>query len=152
MTQTSEKPTRNVSTICRRRALWAPGLCAWGLITLSGLTAPNCFADPQEPQPPGQNQVTQAAADPSTPPNGIPHLTSPQNLPPGTTDTPVDAPGSAGLSYLQSVWHALQNNELNWRDALVLLAQRPMDPNAAPPPGVAASPQPPVASPTTLAP
>jgi hypothetical protein len=122
------------------------------VITVSALTAPTCLADPQEPLPPGQNQVVQAAADPSTPMNGVPHLTSPDNLPPGTTDTPVDPPGTAGLTYLQQVWSAVQNHEVSWREAVVLLAQRPMDPNAAPPPGVAASPQPPVADPSPPAP
>ena len=142
MTHASNKGTRNAGTVCCRRPLWAAGLCAGTVLTLAGLTAPSCLADPQEPPPPGQNQFVQAAADPSTPLNGVPHLTSPENLPPGTTDTPVDSPGTGGLSYLQQVWRAAQNHEVSWRDALVLLAQRPMDPNAAPPPGLAASPQP----------
>lgn len=78
-----------------------------------------------------------------TPPNGMPHLSSPQNLPPDTTDVPPDAADSGGLGYLRDIWHAYQTQDVSGRDALLLLTQRPMDPNAAPPPGLSANPTPP---------
>src|SRR5271165_446685 len=67
------------------------------------------------------------------------HLSSPDNLPPGTTDTP---PGQGhSLSYLRELWQALQNQDIDRKDAaILLLTQRPMDPNAAAP-GLAPGPQ-----------
>ena len=78
------------------------------------------------------------AGDLATPPNGMPHLSSPENLPPGTTDTPPD--GDQPLGYLRDIWHAYQTQEVSGRDALLLLTQRPMSANAAPPPGMSANP------------
>jgi hypothetical protein len=71
-------------------------------------------------------------------------LSSLENLPPGTTDTPVDANQPRGLTYLRDIWHAYQTQEVNGRDALLLLTQRPMDENAAPPPGMSSNPTPPL--------
>jgi len=76
----------------------------------------------------------------------VPHLSSPQNPPPGTSDEPVGPPESRSLTYLRELWQAVQTQDVSARDALLLLTQRPLDPNAAPPPGVAANPQPPVSA------
>ena len=57
--------------------------------------------------------------------DGVQHLSSPDNLPPGTTaDQPVSS--SPNVSYLKELWHAVQNQEISRSDALVALAQRPM--------------------------
>ena len=97
--------------------------------------APSAPADPATPIPPAPDTVTQAAPGP------VPHLSSPSNLPPGTSNNPVDGTEPAGVSYARQIWEAIQDNDISWRQGLILLAQRPMDPNATPPPGVAAGPQ-----------
>jgi hypothetical protein len=88
--------------------------------------------------------VQPVAVDPATPPKPVPHLSSPENLPPGTTDTPLDNQGN-GMSYLRDIWHAYQTQEVDGKGALLLLTQRPMDANAVPPPGMPANPTPPTA-------
>jgi hypothetical protein len=97
--------------------------------------AASALADPATPVPPAPDTVNQAAPGP------VPHLSSPSNLPPGTSDDPVDGTEPAGVSYARQVWEAIQDHDINWSQGLILLAQRPMDPNATPPPGVAAGPQ-----------
>jgi hypothetical protein len=77
----------------------------------------------------------------ATPPEGIPHLSSPENLPPGTSATPTD-PAGPRLSYLRYLWHAVQTQDISGGEALLLLSQRPLDAQATPPPGMAAGPQP----------
>jgi resuscitation-promoting factor RpfA len=101
------------------------------------------------PGPAPDDTVQAAAGDLSTPPDGMPHLSSPENLPPGTTDTPPDGT-QRPLGYLRDIWHAYQTQEVSGSDALLLLTQRPMNANAAPPPGMPANPTPPV--PTDSAP
>src|SRR5262245_25240199 len=93
---------------------------------------------------PGPDGTVQAAGgELSAPPDGMPHLSSPENLPPGTTDTPPDG-GQRPLGYLRDIWHAYQTQEVSGADAfLLLLAQRPMSTNA-PPPRMPANPTPPV--------
>ena len=78
----------------------------------------------------------------------MPHLSSPENLPPGTTDAPPDAGQPRTLGYLRDLWHAVQTQEVSGRDALLLLTQRPMNADAAPPPGMSANPTPPLTCPT----
>jgi hypothetical protein len=107
-------------------------------------------ADPAAvtPPPPGpapDGTVQAAAADPATPPAAVPHLSSPENLPPGTTDTPPDPNQPRTLTYLQDLWHAVQTQEVSGKDALLLLTQRPMNADAVPPPGMPANPTPPTA-------
>jgi hypothetical protein len=70
--------------------------------------------------------------------DGAPHLSSPQNLPPGTTSTPTDP--QTKLSYLRDLWHAMRTQEVSGGDALLLLTQRPM--TSAPAGGMPAGPQP----------
>lgn len=94
---------------------------------------------PAPAAPPAAEEVsTQAAA----PVEGTPHLSSPENLPPDTTLTPVSRQGS-GLTYLRELWHAVRTQEVSGEDALLLLTQRPLSSNATPPPGMSANPTPP---------
>lgn len=115
---------------------------------------PPAPADPATVAAPAPQDATvqAAAADPAVPPEGVPHLSSPQNLPPGTTDTPVDAGQPRSLGYLRDLWHAVQTQDVSGKDALLLLTQRPLDPNAAPPPGLPANPNPPLPPEVALAP
>jgi hypothetical protein len=126
------------------------GLCALGVVTAFTMTMPSAMADPAIPTPPpapAPDIATQAvSADPAPPPTGVPHLSSPENLPPGTTDAPVGPPESHGLAYLRDIWHAVQTQDVSMADALLLMTQRPMDPNAVPPPGLPAGPQQPLAA------
>lgn len=72
-------------------------------------------------------------------PDGVPHLASPDNLPPGTTTAdPAQTPGDGpNVTYLREIWHAIQTQEISGKDALLALTQRPLTtPDAAggPPP------------------
>jgi hypothetical protein len=124
----------------RRTAL--PALSALGVMAAVIVTAPSALADPVAPTPlppppPGPAVVANAAE----PPAEVPHLPSPEYLPPGTVDAPV-VPEARGVTYLRELWHAIQTQEVSGSDALLLLTQRPLD--AAPPPGIAPGPQPPL--------
>ncbi|CAJ1582729.1 dopamine receptor D4 [[Mycobacterium] wendilense] len=94
--------------------------------------APVAGADPAAPEP-----RPDVAAEASV---GTPHLASPENLPPGATSTPP--PEGRGLGYLRDLWHAVQTQEVSGADALLLLTQRPMNPDAYSPRGLPAGPQP----------
>lgn len=77
----------------------------------------------------------------------VPHLPSPENLPPGTS-VASSAPSQPRLTYFRELWHAMQTQEVSGSDALLLLTQRPMVADAPPPPGLPAGPQvPPPAAP-----
>jgi hypothetical protein len=92
--------------------------------------------------------VDQQAAGPDVvipPPNGTPHLASPDALPPGSTMDPSAASGdSPDVSYLKNLWQAVQNHEISGKEALIMgLAQRGMStpmPDQAPGPNVPRSP------------
>lgn len=104
---------------------------------------------PPDPAPPAPTPAPapDGAVQPNslpTPADGVPHLSSPQNLPPDTTDVPPDAGQPRGLGYLRDIWHAYQTQEVSGRDALLLLTQRPLDADAVPPPGMPANPTPPL--------
>jgi hypothetical protein len=143
----------------RVKTLSAAGgmLAAFAALTVA---APIAHADPAPPDPalpapplpgpplqpgPEQSISTRAAADdpalPAPPPAEVPHLLSPENLPPGTSDVPVDPPQSRGTSYLRDLWYAVQTQDISGRDALLLLTQRPLDANALPTNGLPAGPQ-----------
>lgn len=118
------------------------------------LTAPTAGAEPVPAPVPGPLlepapvAVAGQVAPPAAPAEaGVPHLYSPDNPPPGTTTMPAAPTGSRGLSYLRDLWHAVQTQEVSGSDAIFLLTQRPLDPAATPPPGMAAGPQPPSAPP-----
>ena len=83
---------------------------------------------------------------PTPPPNGTPHLASPDALPPGSTMDP-DAGGTGSnpnVSYLRNLWQAVQSHDISGKEALMMgLAQRGMDtpyPDQAPGPNVPTSP------------
>jgi len=102
----------------RRRA--AAGLGA--LIALTLLTAPGAGADAVDPAEPSSPVAVEAA------PAATPHLPSPENLPPGTTQT---APERRTLGYLRDIWNSVRTEDVTMSDMLLLIAQRPM--TAAPP-------------------
>ena len=137
------------------------GLAALG-VSVAVMTAPAALADPADtaaPADPGSSvpvapvasvspvaSSTPAAAGGdvvAAPPSGVPHLTSPQNLPPGTTDTPEQQ--SRGLGYLRDLLHAIRTQDVKPSDALLLLAQRPMS-STSTPPGMSPAPTGPVGS------
>jgi hypothetical protein len=136
----------SAATISPASRTGTAAICGLSVAAALVMTAPSALADPQDPPPPLPAPVAQAAGgDPVAAPAGVPHLASPQNLPPGTTDAPVDPPQSRGLSYLRELWNAMQTQDINKKDALLLLTQRPLDPNAVPPPGLPPGPQQPLA-------
>jgi hypothetical protein len=107
--------------------------CAVGMVAGLIIATPPALADPQSPAPPPapvQNAAQTVTALPA-PPDGMPHLTSPENLPPGTTD--VGPPEDPGASYLREIWNAIQQHQVSVSDALLLLAQMPMDTSGLPP-------------------
>jgi hypothetical protein len=120
----------------RRRA--AAGLCA--LIALTLLTAPGAGADlidlaepsspaaVEAPPPPAAVEVPSLPAPVEAAPAAMPHLPSPDNLPPGTTQT---APERRTLGYLRDIWNSVRTEDVTMSDMLFLIAQRPM--TAAPP-------------------
>ena len=111
--------------------------------------APLVPAAAPAPGPAPQEGVDiQAAGAPDSvvpPPNGIPHLASPDALPPGSTMDPSAATGdSPDVNYFKDLWQAVQNHEISGKEALVMgLAQRGMStsmPAQAPGPNVPISP------------
>ena len=92
------------------------------------LAAPVAVADTADPAVPADATAV-AGAPPSALAEGVPHLPSPENLPPGTTATPPQG-GSPTLSYLRDIWNAVRSQDITPSDALLLIAQRPM--NAGP--------------------
>ena len=129
------------TTMWARRACL--GLGALGVST-AVLAAPAAWADPADPADPGPTPLT---TDTNTPvavaaPTPVQHLSSPDNLPPGTS---ADAlPPQGRLGYWRDLLHAMRTQEVSGGDALLLLTQRPMDADAAPPAGMPAGPSGPV--------
>lgn len=110
--------------IGRRRLHLAIG-ALW--VSLAALSAPLAGADPAPPADPLAAPApgpAPAAAAP-TPPDGVPHLPSPESLPPGTTSI---EPEHSRLGYLRDIWNAVRGKDLSASDALLLLAQRPAEP------------------------
>ncbi|MGH3677868.1 MAG: transglycosylase family protein, partial [Mycobacterium sp.] len=67
------------------------------------------------------------SGDIPVPPEGVPHLISPENLPPGSTIDPSAMPAeSPNVTYLKDLWHAIQTQEITGKDALLALTQRPL--------------------------
>ena len=147
--------------------IWSLSVAGGTLAAIAALTlaAPSAHADPDVPPPPlpgpapvEQSITTQAAAsDPAAPPaqpappTEVQHLSSPQNLPPGTTDVPIDQGQSGKGSLLRDLWHAVQTQDISGKDAAILfLTQRPMDANAMPTNGLPAGPQAPPGTPPPL--
>ena len=149
--------------------VWARSMASGALGAMAALTlaAPAAQADPELPVPPGpppgpvlpgpeQPISVQAAAGdpalPAPPPAEVPHLLSPENLPPGTSDVPVEPPQSRGTSYLRDLLHAYQTQEISGKDALLLFTQRPLDANAMPTNGMPTGPQAPPGTPLPVGP
>lgn len=57
-------------------------------------------------------------------PDAVPHLPSPDNLPPGTTREP---PERRTLGYLRDIWNTVRTEDVTMSDMLLLIAQRPMN-------------------------
>src|ERR1700724_191038 len=94
------------------------GGCAAALAATAISAAPSALADPATPPPPAPDTVKQAAPGP------VPHLYNPNNLPPGTSPTPVDGTETAGVSYAKQVWEAIQDHDITFGQGLILLAHR----------------------------
>lgn len=104
---------------------------------------------PPAPAPVAQAAAGDPAAPPVPPPAEIPHLASPDALPPGATMDPNgQGTESPNLSYLKDLWHAVQNQEISGKEALIYgIAQRGMNtpvPDQIPGPNVPISPDAPV--------
>ena len=101
------------------------------LIAMALLTAPIAGAEPIDPAGPSSPAAVEAPPSPASveaAPAAVPHLPSPENLPPGTTQT---APEQRTLGYLRDIWNTVRTDDVTMSDMLLLIAQRPM--NAAPP-------------------
>jgi hypothetical protein len=96
-------------------------------------------ADPEPASSPAPSQLT--AAVPVVQSEAVSHLPSPDSLPPGTTQT---APERRTLGYLRDIWQAVRTEDVTMGDALLLLAQRPMDSDE---PATAPQQRPPVGAP-----
>jgi hypothetical protein len=82
-------------------------------------------ADPAAAPAPDATVV--AAGQPAQLPDGVPHLTSPENLPPGTSDQPEGPQEGPNVTYLKELWHAIQTQQVSRGDALLALTQRPLN-------------------------
>ena len=99
---------------------------------------PGPAPDAVSPAPgPADAPAVSVAAPVQAPAESVPHLASPENLPPGTSTTPPA--NTSRLGYLRDLWHAMQTQEVSGSDALLLLTQRPM--TSSPKPGMSAGPQ-----------
>lgn len=143
-----------------RQAAQSAVLGALGAFALLS-AAPSAWAEPALPVPPApivpapaldQPALPAPAAAPLAapsldqplPPADVQHLSSPENLPPGATLAPTGPSQGRGMSYLRELWHAVQTQDVSKADAVLLLTQRPMNPDAAPPMGVPVGPQAPL--------
>jgi hypothetical protein len=105
--------------------------------------------DVNVPQP-AYDAANQAATDGlPVPPEGMPHLVSPENPPPDTTVDPSTLPPQGpNVTYLKELWHAIQTQEISGADALLALTQRPLttpDTRGGPPPNLPVPPADPAA-------
>src|SRR5882757_2368669 len=144
-----------------RTVLSAVTCCAAGaavaIVASASASADPLLPAPPPPPPPVESTTVQAAgeAPAPAPPDGVPHLASPDALPPGSTMEPQDT-DSPNVSYLKDLWQAVQNHEISGKEALVMgIAQRGMNtpiPDQAPGPNVPISPVDPALAPPPPAP
>jgi hypothetical protein len=142
-----------------RTVLSAVTCCASGaaVTLIASATASADPLPPAPPPPPVESTTVQAAGDAPapTPADGVPHLASPDALPPGSTMEPQDN-DSPNVSYLKDLWQAVQSHEISGKEALVMgIAQRGMNtpyPDQAPGPNVPSSPADPALVPPPPAP
>jgi hypothetical protein len=106
-----------------RTGRFRAGICLLG-VSLATLAAPVAAAEPDSPDPATQVVAESDPAVVAAPADGVPHLPSPDNLPPGTTGTPAEG---SNTSYLRYLWQAIRTPGITMSDALILIAQRPMD-------------------------
>ncbi|MGK2867365.1 MAG: hypothetical protein ACSLFA_12120 [Mycobacterium sp.] len=112
---------------------------------------------PVVPAAPAPVVPTAAAVDTvaQAPAAGVPHLPSPEALPPGSTMDPGVMAGaeSPNVSYLRDLWRAVQTQEISGREALLLgISQRNLNtpiPAQAPGPNVPITPGGPAPVPVT---
>jgi resuscitation-promoting factor RpfA len=99
-----------------------------------------------------------ASGEVPVPPNGMPHLASPDAPPPGSTMDPTEAGATdtPNVSYLKDLWQAVQSHDISGKEALMMgLAQRGMNtpyPDQEAGPNVPTSPGAPAADPLAPAP
>ena len=101
---------------------------------------------------PAYDAANQAISGQVPLPDGIPHLASPDALPPGATmDPATQGDETPNVSYLKDLWQAVQNQEISGKEALIMgIAQRGMNtpiPEQAPGPNVPLSPGAPAPAP-----
>ncbi|MDZ5087827.1 hypothetical protein [Mycolicibacterium parafortuitum] len=113
-----------------------PGPAPDAVVPAPGAVSPAPDAVSAAAGPAGAPAVS-VAAPAQAPAESVPHLASPENLPPGTSTTPPAS--TSRLGYLRDLWHAMQTQEVSGSDALLLLTQRPM--TSTPKPGMSAGPQ-----------
>jgi hypothetical protein len=90
---------------------------------------------------PVYDAANQAMTTGEVPAAGVPHLVSPTNLPPGTTEDRSQLPSQGrNLTYIKELWHAIQTQDVSVNDAILGFAQRPLD-SAPSPGGLPADPQ-----------
>jgi resuscitation-promoting factor RpfA len=101
---------------------------------------------------PALDAANQAMTDPAAAlpalPDGMPHLPSPDSLPPGSTMDPNAVPDdNPNVSYLKDLWQAVQDHDISGKEALIMgLSQRGLDtpyPDQPPGPHVPVTPAPP---------
>jgi hypothetical protein len=110
---------------------------------------------------PAFDAANQAVTDPAAAlpklPDGVPHLASPDSLPPGSTMNPDATDNdSPNVSYLKDLWQAVQSHDISGKEALIMgLSQRGMNtpyPQQDPGPNVPVTPGAPAAPPAPDAP
>ena len=82
------------------------------LIAMALLTAPSAGAEPIDPAGPSSPAAVEAPPSPASveaAPAAVPHLPSPENLPPGTTQT---APEQRTLGYLRDIWNTVRTDDV----------------------------------------
>lgn len=100
------------------------------LTALTGAVAALVLAAPAAADPDAAAPEVPASDTAPAPADGVPHLASPDALPPGSTMDPSVMAGaeSPRVSYLKDLWRAVQSQEISGKEALVLgIAQRGMD-------------------------
>ena len=106
------------------------GIATAAFVAFGVLTAAAAAADPADPGA----QVVSDSASPTavaSPTGGVPHLPSPDHLPPGTTQA---APEQRSLGYLRDLVQAVRAQDVTMSDAaMLLLTHRPSDARVAQP-------------------
>lgn len=120
----------------RARSWAVVGALSLGALPFGSLATavadPGTPADPVTQTPTAQVVTNAAAPAPEStvptatpaPLNGVSHLPSPDSLPPGTTQA---APEQQSLGYLRDLFHAVRDDDVTMKEALLLLAQHPMN-------------------------